>query len=325
MTNICNTPCFIHFLIIKKISLVWETLDDKPTIFEHMWLISEESAKAFLLLRRWRYRDLISSHLSKHKTSGTFIKISIWMHGKAKTNPLNLLWRCITESVRLALPAVLLARQWINSWGPCCTRRIPMVSVPCVFMSVLSRILPESKNCTRLGELDSTIHTHVISFAPEVQWDALLISGATATDKKTFLYLSLARLTALAYLQMTSRSEVASCCCPPLYVTLQRKCLLLSSLVAWNLRIDTAFHWPPLSGVCWTFCNPGWFQVKTGGDVGQEWVTKHTAKVDQSSLTCPVTDKEIGSGSPAASRKSMVIQCTFRSKYQHSVWGLTDH
>lgn len=64
--------------------------------------------------------------------------------------------------------------------------------------------------------------------------------------KKAFPYLSFPRLNALTYLQVTPRSEVASCC-PPLYVMLHRKCLLLSSLEGKNLRVDVAAHWASLN------------------------------------------------------------------------------
>lgn len=152
------------------------------------------SAETPLLRRRWWCRGMASLYLSNHKTSSSHVPSSFWVCGKMKKQPLL----CVTSkaSVTLALPSVLLAKQWINLWGPCSAWRIAMVTVPFVLTSVLSRILSESSNCTPLGGLDSTIHKQINPFTTGVQWEVFHISGESVkTGKKTFPFSVLSQIT----------------------------------------------------------------------------------------------------------------------------------
>lgn len=121
--------------------------------------------------------------------------------------------------------------------------------------------------------------------------------------KKHVSFLCFPRLAVIRYLHITLRSDLSSCCCPPLYLMLHRNNLLWSSLEGWKLRVDVVLCCPWLSCVCWISSRPRWLQVKTGGDVGQEWVTEQDTEAVLPTLILPLTDKDMGPPLSATSRK----------------------
>lgn len=99
------------------------------------------------------------------------------------------------------------------------------------------------------------------------------------------------------HLRLTFRTFSALWCCPPWYCTLHCRLVLWSALVGWKVRSDVTLNWPPSSVCVFSSFSPGWFHLKTGGAVGQEWSTEQDAAC--APVTSSFTDKRMGSGAPA--------------------------
>lgn len=113
------------------------------------------------------------------------------------------------------------------------------------------------------------------------------------------------RWAAVTYWLITLRSNESCWCFPSLYVALHSMILLWSSLTRGKLRRDVVLSWPSSIGVFSMTSCPGWFQVKTGGCVGQEWMTEQDNAMVCSSVKSESTDKDMGSRSSATSRKTL--------------------